>query len=101
MAADEMAVDGEARHGWTWRCLQCHGTLASDSFGLRCADCGKEYPVIAGIPILVREPSEYLHAELASLKRVSREARQRRQGLETLRSDAGLPQASIDRHRDI
>jgi len=101
MAADEMAVDGEARHGWTWRCLECHGTLASDGIGLRCADCGKEYPVISGIPILVREPSEYLYSELASLKRVSREARQRRQVLETSGSEAGLSEVSIDRHRDI
>jgi SAM-dependent methyltransferase len=100
MAADGMAVDGESRHGWTWRCLQCHGTLVSNSVGLRCIDCGKEHPVISGIPILVREPSEYLNSELASLKRVSREARQRREVLEILASDAGLPEVSIDRHRD-
>ena len=56
--------------------------------------------MISGIPILVREPSEYLYSELASLKRVSREARQRRLMLETLGSDAGLTEASIDRHRN-
>jgi SAM-dependent methyltransferase len=60
-----------------------------------------EYPVISGIPILVREPSEYLYSELTSLKRVAREARQRGQMLATLGSDAGLTEASIDRHRDV
>jgi SAM-dependent methyltransferase len=75
--------------------------LVSNSPGLCCTDCGKEYPVISGIPILMREPSEYLRSELASLRRVSREARQRRETLEMLRSDAGLPEVSIDRHRNI
>ena len=96
-----MSANAEGRHGWSWRCLQCRGALTAQGPGFGCADCGTEYPVISGIPILVREPQEYLRAELAGLKRVSREARQRRGLLEILRSEAGLPQASIDRHRDI
>ncbi len=96
-----MTADGEARHGWKWRCLQCHGALRPKDPGLGCADCGKEYPVISGIPILVREPAEYLRGQLASLERVSREARQRRAVLQILESEAGLPPVSIDRHRDI
>jgi SAM-dependent methyltransferase len=101
MAADGMVVQGEARQGWAWRCLQCRGALASDGSGLHCPDCGKQYPVISGIPILMREPSEYLRSELAALRRASREARHRREGLELLKSDAGLPDVSTDRHRDI
>ena len=96
-----MAADAEARHGWTWRCLQCHGALASNGLDLHCSNCGKEYPAISGISILVREPSEYLRSELASLKRVSREARQRKEALQALGSDAGLPEVSIERHRDV
>lgn len=84
-----------------WRCLQCRGPLTSDAFGLRCPDCHKQYPVIAGVPILVSEPAGYMRSEIAMVDRAACDARLRRDILDKIGRDAGLPKESLDRHRDV
>jgi len=63
---------------------------------LRCGDCGKVFPVVAGIPILAREPAEYIATELASMERSVRNARRRRDA-----NDDRLSRAANERHRDV
>ena len=86
---------------WPWRCLHCHGPLAAQARGLGCAACGRHYPLVAGIPILVRDPVGYLRSELALLTRTSRNARKRKGSLDRIGRDTGLSAASLDRHRNI
>lgn len=91
----------DGRTQWTWRCLHCRSPLAADARGLNCTACGRQYPIVAGIPILVREPAGYLRSELALLTRTSHDARWRLDSLDRVGRDAGLPEASIHRHRDL
>jgi len=41
-------------------CPLCHGALRSEEDGawLRCAECGKRYPVEDGIPVLLARRAE-------------------------------------------
>jgi SAM-dependent methyltransferase len=96
-----MGVVTQAHSGWTWRCLHCNALLAPRSNDLRCVGCGKQYPEIAGVPILVREPVEYVRGELSSLLRTIGAARQREASLARIGREAGLPDKSLDRHRDV
>jgi SAM-dependent methyltransferase len=96
-----MITSEEPRKEPNWRCLYCRGPLTMNALGLRCPGCGKQYPVIAGIPILVSEPAGYLRSELALLTRASRDARQRRDLLDRTGRDVGLPTVSLNRHRDV
>src|SRR5271166_236046 len=77
-----------------WRCLHCRAPLGAGDGELCCEGCSRHYPVLAGIPLLVREPPGYVRAEAA------REARQRAEllGREPY---AGLPDAVIERHRNV
>jgi len=50
---------------------------------------------------LVRDPSEYLRAELASLDRARRTAAQRLRSIEKEGAKAGLTESSLNRHRDV
>ena len=84
-----------------WCCLHCRALLRHDAQGLHCADCGRRYPVIAGIPILVGEPAAYLRSELASLARAAQDAKQRRHMLDATGQQAGLTPVSLARHRDV
>ena len=84
-----------------WRCIRCHGPLKADAPGLRCSGCGKLYPVVDGIFILVGEPAAYLRSELASLSRAYSDARQRLNLLERIGRDADLSKPALDRHRDV
>jgi SAM-dependent methyltransferase len=86
---------------WTWRCLHCHGSLAPDASNLHCSACDRRYPALSGIPILLKDPRGYLHSELASLTRTVQKARRRRDGLDRSGRDAGLPEISLKRHRDV
>ena len=101
MMMREMAAVPQKTRKWSWRCLQCHGPLAREISCLHCATCARQYPVIAGIPVLVREPTDYLRSELGLLQRTSRDARQRRDLIDKIGRDVGLPGASLDRHRDV
>jgi SAM-dependent methyltransferase len=53
------------------------------------------------VPILVREPDHYLHAERAALAHTLDVARQHRENLGQLARATGLPEASVFRHRDV
>lgn len=86
---------------WDWRCLQCRSLLARDRPALRCSGCGKRYPVVAGVPVLVRDPAGYVRAELEALARAYWDARQRKDGLDETARDAGLTEVSVERHRDV
>ena len=96
MAAHQLSGNAEI-----WRCLHCRGRLTSGGLGLTCAGCGREYPVVAGIPLLVREPRDYFRAERASLIEAAREARQRRDLLDRAEPYSGLADAALERHRDV
>ena len=41
-------------------CPACAGDLRLDNSRLRCAACGRAYPVIDGIPVLIAERAEQL-----------------------------------------
>lgn len=86
---------------WDWRCLQCRSPLELDGRALRCGGCGRQYPVIAGVPVLVRDPAGYVRAELEALARTYWGARQRKDGLDETARDAGLTEVSVERHRDV
>jgi len=82
-------------------CLHCRGSLTPVTLGLHCPECGRTYPLVAGIPILVAEPVEYLRSEVALLNRAARDAKRRRAMLDKSGQDPGLTKTSIDRHRDV
>src|SRR5262249_52604247 len=84
-----------------WACLHCRGPLTSGRLGMNCRRCGKEYPVVAGIPLLVRQPDEYFRAECISLSSRAREVRQRRESIGRIDPYADLPRAALERHRDV
>ncbi len=84
-----------------WQCLHCHSPLTSGVGELHCLGCGRRYPVVAGIPLLVREPADYFRAERASLIRVAREARRRRELLDRIEPYASLADIALARHRDV
>jgi hypothetical protein len=48
-----------------WRCLYCRDPLISGGLGLRCSGRGRQYPMVAGIPLLVRRPTDYFRAARA------------------------------------
>src|SRR5947208_1795844 len=84
---------------WNLRCLHCQGALTSDTSSLACASCGRQYPIIAGVPLLVSEPIEYLRSELALLNRAVRDGKRRRDMLDKGGRSSGLTTASLERHR--
>ena len=84
-----------------WQCLHCRGPLASVEFGFQCARCGELYPILAGIPHLIREPASYFRAERASLVQAARDARQRMDLLAEVEPYVGLPDITLERHRDV
>jgi SAM-dependent methyltransferase/uncharacterized protein YbaR (Trm112 family) len=87
--------------GGIWCCLYCRGTLRAGEDKLRCGACGRQYPVVAGVPLLVREPANYLRAERVALVGAAREARRRGELLDVDEIYAALPEASLERHRDV
>jgi hypothetical protein len=48
-----------------WRCLYCRDPLISGGLGLRCSGRGRQYPMVASIPLLVRRPTDYFRAARA------------------------------------
>ena len=96
-----MNIPQESERNRIWRCLHCRSPLAEGALELHCTHCGKAYPVIGDVPILVREPRAYLRSELSHLIRAARDARQRRELLDGNQADAGLTAVSLERHRDV
>ncbi len=39
-------------------CPACHGDLRFENSGLICAACGRVYPIVDGIPVLIIERAE-------------------------------------------
>ncbi|MCC6807518.1 MAG: class I SAM-dependent methyltransferase [Deltaproteobacteria bacterium] len=46
----------------TFACLACRSALAKRDDALACEACGRRWPVVGGLPILVADPAAYLHA---------------------------------------
>ena len=88
-------MDFNQSTGRLWCCLHCRGTLSSGERALRCGACGREYPIVAEIPLLVREPGEYFRAERASLLSAARQARAHGERLDADGIYARLPEASL------
>jgi hypothetical protein len=95
------AAPQRAPNDWSWHCFHCHGSLAAEPSGLSCSDCGRVYPTLSGIPILLRDPLGYVRSELASLTRTLHSAQGRRDSLDRTGREAGLPEKSRERHRDV
>ena len=87
--------------GAPWCCLYCRGELSSGDLVMHCGGCGKQYPVVAGIPLLVRDAADYLHGQRGSLMSAGRAARRRRDLLDEDGVAAGWPAATLERHRDV
>jgi SAM-dependent methyltransferase len=96
-----MAALQTCGEGQIWQCLHCRSSLIWGELAARCRRCDRQYPVVAGIPLLVREPADYLWAERASLVQTAREARERGDTLDQIEPYAQLPDATLDRHRDV
>ena len=99
MAADDMAGERRSPPWLDWAIFSV-AAISDQGPGLGLHRVRQGISGDLGHPDPHAGASEYLHAELAAFKRVSREARQRR-GFSKMGSAAGLPQASIARHRDI
>ena len=50
-------------HGIALVCPACRGPLAEELEALRCRECGREFPVVLGIPDLRVEPDPYIGME--------------------------------------
>jgi SAM-dependent methyltransferase/uncharacterized protein YbaR (Trm112 family) len=61
-----------------WPLLVCPGCRSRDEHGLSvrtlerqgdvyCCECSRRYPIISGIPLLLRDPSGFVHNELGSI----------------------------------
>jgi SAM-dependent methyltransferase len=94
-------VAPEQSTGAVWRCLYCRGELRSGELALRCAGCGKQYPVAGGVPLLVREAAAYFRGQCAALRGAAREARRRRELVDVDGVADGWPAATLKRHRDV
>jgi uncharacterized protein YbaR (Trm112 family)/SAM-dependent methyltransferase len=46
-------------------CPSCTGSLEHDAQSLRCLECGKVYPIVDGVPVLVHEDSIFHGTELS------------------------------------
>jgi uncharacterized protein YbaR (Trm112 family) len=44
-------------------CPACRGDLRLDSVRIVCAACGRAYPIIDGIPVLIPNRAEPLHSQ--------------------------------------
>lgn len=86
---------------WSWRCLHCHAPLGRNLADYCCGSCGKRYPSLSSIPILVSDPLRYLRSEFASLEQSRDDARRRVAWLDRAGRDAGLSDASCERYRDV
>jgi uncharacterized protein len=50
-------------------CPVCRGSLCADPARLVCSSCGRAYPVVDGIPVLLAERAEAADEEEISRKR--------------------------------
>jgi hypothetical protein len=39
-------------------CPACQGDLSLEEAGLRCTSCGRVYPIVNGVPVLIAERAE-------------------------------------------
>lgn len=83
-----------------WRCLNCFAPLSEHAELWRCTNCGRGYPVVAGIPILVSDPEAYVQSELRLLHQFKQESERRGNGLDDKHAE-NLLVATRERHRDV
>jgi uncharacterized protein YbaR (Trm112 family) len=64
MSAAQLKLDLSAVDGLA--CPACLGDLRADEVRLVCAGCGRAYPVVDGIPVLIAERAEIAGSANAS-----------------------------------
>ncbi len=87
--------------GKAYRCVACFGVLRETVGELQCSECGRIFPVIAGIPVLCHRPFAVLAAALIEIQMESRHIEQARSGLESPPSPAAGRAGFIQRGRGV
>ena len=88
-------------NNWDWHCLSCSGPLQRNVETFTCRECGRQYPIVQGIAVLVHDPVGYLRSELSALDRVRSGAMQRRRWIDEEGQNSGLTEASLTRHANV
>jgi uncharacterized protein YbaR (Trm112 family) len=63
-SAPKLRLDASVLDGLA--CPACLGDLRADEVRLVCAGCGRAYPIIDGIPVLIAERAEPAGSAIAS-----------------------------------
>ena len=90
-----------ARPAWRFRCVSCRGVLHRERNSLVCRRCETAYPVVAGVPLLVREPHTYLRSSFAQLRAARERLEHRAAHLDVCWRQGELPTAGLERRHRV
>src|ERR1041385_1141172 len=83
------------------RCPRCLATLEVQAEKISCEACGKSYPRVGGIPILLRDPETYLRSCRRQLALVEQHAARTIRSIEAQLGFADLLPATRERCRAV